>query len=145
MIEWLIDFNGMPNHQLLFYIKISANCVHCTSFNFFCVRVFMKFLQTVKWHQVFLSNTNYLHTVIWIQVFLSNISNYIASSNYFCLIIIICFHTVIWFQVFLSNINYITSSNYFYLIIIICLLTVIWFHWISNISYLTIIASSIYS
>ena len=32
---------------------------------------------------------------LWYQVFLSNINNYMVSSNYFYLIIIICLHTVI--------------------------------------------------
>ena len=52
-------------------------------------------MHTVIWFQVFLSNTNNLHTVVWFQVFLSDTNDYIVSSNYFYLIIVIYFHTVI--------------------------------------------------
>ena len=46
-------------------------------------------------YQVSLSNTNNLHT--WFQVFLSITINYMISSNYFYLIIVICF-VYRWFQ-----------------------------------------------
>ena len=43
-----------------------------------------------------LSNTNNLNTVEWFQVFLSNTDNYMVSSNYFYLVIVIicivCLH-----------------------------------------------------
>ena len=42
--------------------------------------------------------TNNLYSIIWFQVFLSNTNNYMVSSNYFYLIIVICWHTVICFQ-----------------------------------------------
>ena len=41
-------------------------------------------------------------TVVLFQVFLSNTNNYMVSSNYFYLRIVICLHTVVWFQVFLA-------------------------------------------
>ena len=40
----------------------------------------------------------FLHTVILFKTFLSNTNNYMVSSTYFYLIIVICLHTVTWFQ-----------------------------------------------
>ena len=69
----------------------------------FSIVVSWEFLHTVKWYQVFLSNTNNLHTVVWFQVSVSNTNNYTVASNYFYLIIVICLHT--WFQVTNNNNN----------------------------------------
>ena len=40
-----------------------------------------------------------MHTVVWFQVFLSNTNNYMVSSNYFYLMIVICLYPVVCFQV----------------------------------------------
>ena len=47
--------------------------------------------------------TNNFHTVVWFQVFLSNTNDYMVSSNYFYLMIVICLHTVIWFEIMNYN------------------------------------------
>ena len=86
----LTGFDCMATYLGLSYAKKLKN------YNFYVV-----FLYTVIWYQVFLFDTNNLHIVIWFQVFLILwfIHNYMISSNYFCLIIVICLHTVIWLQV----------------------------------------------
>ena len=72
------------SHSLcvIIYIFFVCGCFCTQSYSFLCV-----------------SNANNLHTIVWFQVFLSNINNYLISSYYFSLIIVICLHTVIWFQV----------------------------------------------
>ena len=57
------------------------------------------FLYTVIQYQLFVSNTNNLYIFVWFQVFLFKTNDYMVSSNYFYLIIFICWHTVTWFQV----------------------------------------------
>ena len=69
----------MPKDVVLNYIYIFL--YSCFLRDFF-------FWHTVKWYQVFLSNTNNLHTVVGFQVFQSNTNN---------------LHTVVGFQVFLFN------------------------------------------
>ena len=90
---WSIGFNCMSTLQRLFHAEWLENYVHCT-FIFTCfMLLFLKiFWHTVIRYQLFLCNTDNLYIAAWFQVFLSNSNNYMVSSNYFYLIIIICLH-----------------------------------------------------
>ena len=122
-IDGLINFNDMSTHLGLFYACQFSNCVSYT-FIFIFLQFFLKrFLHTVIWYQVYISNTNDLHSNIWYQVFLSNTNN---------LHIVIWYqvlrskttnlHIVVWFHVFLSNTNNLHTVVWFqvFLIQIIC-------------------------
>ena len=102
-LDWLTDFRSISTCTGLFHVWWWGKCVYITFIFIFFVLLFLKrvffFLHTGILYQVFISNTNNLHTDIWFQVFLSNTYNYLVSSNYFNLIIIICLHIVTWFQV----------------------------------------------
>ena len=91
--DWLIDFNGISTY----YFK--SHSLHIYMYILCIVSKF--FAQTYRLSSI--PNTNNLHTLVWFQAFPSNANNYMVSSNYVYLIIVICFHTVIWFQVINYN------------------------------------------
>ena len=66
--------------------------LRCSSYRKGSLRVTLDFghqIYLLIWYQVILSNTDNLKTVLWFQVFLSNTNNYIVSSKYFYLLIVV--------------------------------------------------------
>ena len=57
-----------------------VNCVHCR-FIFTFLSCFVRFLDTVIWYQVFLTDANNFDTVVWCQIFLSNTNKYLISDQ----------------------------------------------------------------
>ena len=62
-------------------------------------------VRIVNGNKLFLSPPSAMHTCVgWpaikiTEVFISTTNNYVISSNYLYLIIVLCFHAVIWFQI----------------------------------------------
>ena len=99
LIDWLIGFKGMSTRLGLFYAKELKYSVRCS----FSYRCFLVGGCTQLYDIKYSYQIQIMLTVRWFQVFLSNTNNYLVSSNYFYLIRVICFHTFIGFQVINYN------------------------------------------
>ena len=68
----IINFNGMSTCPGLFYAQKLENRIHYTFIFTLFVWLFLKrFLHTIIWFKVFLSNTNNSYTINWFQVTIS--------------------------------------------------------------------------
>ena len=126
---WWIYFDDTPNRLRLFHAERLGNCVHFKFiYTFLWNYLWRFFAHSYERSSISISFKKFAHN--WMPSNISNTNNYMVSSNYFHLIIVISLqtqlysfkydlHTVIWYQLLSNTNNFIwlidgtNSSNLF--------------------------------